>query len=199
MEKKELIKFEDEIADLYKQGKIRSPIHLAGTNEDELIEIFKDYKDGDWIFSTWRSHYHWLLSGRSPEELKRQIIEGHSMHIFAERFFTSAIVGGTPSIAVGIAYALKKEGSKNKVWCFLGDMGAAAGITWESMKYACRNKLPVNFIIEDNGLSVKTDTQESWGNLCGGCAKCKVFPVNTRCYAYKRKYPHAGCGVFVLF
>lgn len=199
MNKECLIKFEDEIAELYKQGKVHSPIHLAGDNEEELIDIFKDYKEGDWIFSTWRSHYHWLLSGRDPKELKRQITQGHSMHIFAERFFTSAIVGGIAPIAVGVAYALKNEGSRNKVWCFLGDMGASVGITWESMKYACRHRLPVNFVIEDNGLSVKTDTQESWGNGCGDCVKCKVFPVNTRHYTYKRKYPHAGCGVFVLF
>jgi pyruvate dehydrogenase E1 component alpha subunit len=190
MRKKELIKFEDEIGELYKQAKIKAPIHLAGINEKQLIKIFKKIKKNDWIFSTWRNHYHWLLSGRSPKELKKQILEGHSMHVYNNRFFTSAIVGGIAPIATGVAYALKKKKSKSKVWCFLGDMGVSTGIAQESIRYAKGHDLPITFVIEDNGLSVRTDTKESWGK----CKKSKTIK-----YKYKRKYPHAGCGTFVLF
>ena len=42
MKKEELIIFEKDIADLYKQGLIRGPIHLRDGNEDILIEIFKN-------------------------------------------------------------------------------------------------------------------------------------------------------------
>ena len=53
MTKEELIKFEDNIAELFKAGKIKYPIHLSGDNEDQLIEIFNEYKHGqDWIYST---------------------------------------------------------------------------------------------------------------------------------------------------
>jgi pyruvate dehydrogenase E1 component alpha subunit len=199
MTKEELIKFTDEIAELYKQGKIKGPVHLGGDNEDQLIEIFKDVKPTDWIFGTWRNHYQWLLSGRDPEELKAQILASHSMHVFGDRFFTSAIVGGIAPIAVGVAYALQKSGSQDHVWCFLGDMGASTGIAMESMRYACGHHLPITFVIEDNGLSVKTDTLESWG--CTGCAfnDCHLFGKKHIAYNYHRKYPHAGTGVFVLF
>ena len=190
MNKKQLIKFEDEIAELYKAGKIRGPTHLSGSNEKQLIEIFKMVKKDDWIFSTWRNHYHWLLSGRSPEKLKQQILDKHSMHVFDDKFFTSAIVGGISPIALGVAWALKRNKSKNRVWCFLGCMGSKCGISLESIAYAKGHNLPITFIIEDNGLSVKTKTHEVWG---------KKKKKKTIKYKYKRKYPHAGVGVFVLF
>ncbi len=199
MQKSDLIKFEDEIKELYNEGKIQAPVHLGGDNEDQLIEIFKDVGKDDWIFGTWRNHYQWLLSGRSPDELKSQIINGHSMHVFGDKFFTSAIVGGIAPIAVGVAYGIKKKGGKEHVWCFLGDMGASTGIAMESMRYACGNKLPITFVIEDNGLSVKTNTLESWG--CEGCGfeDCHLVGKKHVKYVYHRKYPHAGSGKFVLF
>jgi len=199
MQKSDLIKFEDEIKALWETGGVQAPVHLGGDNEEQLIEIFKGVKPTDWIFGTWRNHYQWLLSGRSPEELKKQIISGHSMHVFGDKFFTSAIVGGIAPIAVGVAYALKKSGSTDHVWCFLGDMGASTGIAIESMRYACGHKLPITFVIEDNGLSVKTDTLESWG--CTGCGFNDCHLVGKKCvkYVYNRRYPHAGSGVFVLF
>ena len=190
MTKKDLIRFEHMIADLYEKGKIQAPIHLAGTNEKQLIRVFKHVKKNDWIFSTWRNHYHWLLSSRSPKELRKQIVEGHSMHVFGERFFTSAIVGGISSIAMGVAWSLKKKRRKGHVWCFVGCMGSRCGITMESINYAKGHDLPITFVVEDNNLSVKTNTRESWGK---GKKDKEIH------YKYKRKYPHAGMGKFVLF
>jgi pyruvate dehydrogenase E1 component alpha subunit len=207
MTKEEIIKFEEEIADLYKQGKIRAPIHLGGGNEGQLIEIFKNVKPSDWIFSTWRSHYHWLLSGRDPGDLREQILTGHSMHVFGERFFTSAIVAGIAPVAVGVAWSIKQANDTSRVWCFLGDMAASVGIAMESIRYACGHDLPINFIIEDNNLSVRTDTKLSWGckvchknNHSEGLFVCNPYKTkNVTYYEYNRNWPHAGCGVFVLF
>jgi pyruvate dehydrogenase E1 component alpha subunit len=190
MDKKELIKFEEEIARLYEQAKIRAPIHLSGGNENKLIKIFKDYKKDDWIFSTYRSHYHWLLSGRSPEELRQMILEGKSMHIYDKKFFTSAILGAACPIALGVALALKLKRSKRKVWCFIGDMAELTGLAQECFRYASGHSLPIKYIVEDNGLSVTTPTQEVWGK---GKARARER------YRYKRGYPHAGIGKYVLF
>lgn len=190
MRKERLIEFESEIARLYEQTKIRAPIHLSGGNENELMKIFKDYKKGDWIFSTYRSHYHWLLSGASPKELKKQILKGHSMHIYGSKLFTSSIVGGVAPIALGVAMALKMKNSTHWVWCFMGDMAAESGIVHECIKYAKGHDLPIRFIIEDNSYSVRAITKETWGK-----AKAKV---NKR-YKYKRRYPHAGIGKYVMF
>jgi pyruvate dehydrogenase E1 component alpha subunit len=192
VDKKELIEFETEIGRLYEQGKILAPIHLTKNNESKLRKIFKDYQEGDWVFSTHRSHYHWLLSGRDPEELKKQILEGHSMHIFADKFFSSAIVGGNVSIALGVAWALKMKKSNSKVYCFVGDAASECGIAHECMKYAKRHDLPIKYIIEDNGLCVRAKTNEIWG-----IERPKSSKIIK--YKYNRHYPHAGTGKYVMF
>lgn len=184
--KEKLDAFSQEIASLYEQGNIRSPIHLCGDNANQLIEIFKLVKKDDFIFSTYRSGFHWLLSGRSEEELKKQILEGHSMHIYDDKFFTSAIVGGTAPIAVGVALALKMQKSKQKVWVFLGDAAYECGIVKESIHYSEGHDLPIKFVIEDNGLCVRAKTQEVWGISKSN----KVIK-----YRYKRKFSHAGCAL----
>jgi pyruvate dehydrogenase E1 component alpha subunit len=190
MDKQQLIDFETDIATIYQTGKIKAPVHLAGGNEDALLEIFKDYIQGDWVFSTWRSHYHWLLSKHDPEELKRQILEGKSMHVFGDKFFTSSIVGGITPIALGVAQALKMKGSLNKVWCFLGCMAVSGGLASECIRYARGHSLPIIFVVEDNNMSVRAKTRETWG-LNKTC--------DLRVYKYERKYPHAGSGVYVMF
>ena len=189
--KKQLLDFNKQLIALYETGTIHSPIHLSGGNEDALIKLFKHYHKGDWIFSTWRSHYHWLLSGRSPEALLKQISDGHSMHIFGDKFFTSAIVGGIAPIALGVAQALKYKNSKEKVWCFLGCMGASGGLAQECIRYAEGWDLPIFYIIEDNDMSVRACTTTVWGKQT---KKKKVYH-----YSYKRTYPHAGTGKYVMF
>lgn len=190
MTEKQLIAFENRIAKIYEAAEIHAPVHLAGINENQLIEIFKDYKEGDWIFSTWRSHYHWLLSGRNPAELERQIVEGRSMHVYDKRFFTSSIVAGIAPLALGVALALKLSESENKVWCFLGDGAYECGLVKESIRYAQGQDLPITFVVEDNGLCVRAITQDVWGR--------KQAEV-VRKYKYKRKYPHAGTGQYIMF
>jgi len=189
-EKKRLVKFEKEIAGLYEKALIRAPIHLAGGNEVKLAKLFREYETGDWIFTTHRSHYHWLMSGRCPDKLKNQIVKGHSMHIYEEKFFTSAIVGGHAPIALGVAMALKRKKSPNRVWCFMGDMAGETGIVHECIKYAKGHDLPIRFIIEDDGYSVRALTKETWGSSNAKVAKR---------YKYKRSYPHAGSGKYVMF
>ena len=46
MNKKDLILFEKEIADLFNNGKIRSPVHLYKGNEDKIINEFKKINIG---------------------------------------------------------------------------------------------------------------------------------------------------------
>ena len=151
-----------------------------------MIEIFQNVKEDDWIFSTHRSHFHALLKGIPPEWIKKEILNNHSINLnnAKYKFFTSAIVGGCLPIALGVAMA------GARVWCFVGDMGAETGIFHECYKYARRNNLPITFVIEDNGLSVNTPTQEVWG----GHDKENVIRYN-----YERTYPHVGSGVFVTF
>ncbi len=165
MDKEELIDFEKDIEAHFLAGEIHAPVHFSAGNESQLIEIFKDIKPTDWVFSNHRSHYHALLHGIDKDWLKKEILAGRSMHINTKKFMTSSIVNGCTPIAVGMAMALKEKGSKDKVWCFVGDMAASVGVFYECSKYARMRQLPVTFIIEDNGLSTNTPTVSTWGGF----------------------------------
>jgi pyruvate dehydrogenase E1 component alpha subunit len=195
----ELISFEDSIAELYNQGKIRSPVHLYSGNEDFLINIFKKINKQDWVFCSWRSHYQCLLKGVEPEALQSAIIEGRSIALCfpEERIFSSAIVGGQIPIALGVALEIKRSGKLDQVYCFMGDMTSETGIAQSAFKYSLNFDLPITFIIEDNNLSVCTDTRKVWGSnklQYEITSNSKVIY-----YKYSNKYPHAGAGTRVQF
>ena len=45
LSREQLIKFEEEIAQLYEDGKIKAPVHLRNGNEQKLIEIFSELEN----------------------------------------------------------------------------------------------------------------------------------------------------------
>lgn len=184
--------FEKEIADLFNSGKIRAPVHLESGNELELLKIFKDIKPDDWIAGSWRLHLKCLLKGVPPERLRADILAGRSITLCYPdyRIISSAIVGGILPIALGIAWAIKRNGGKDRVWAFLGDMTSVTGIAHECAQYAAGHNLPIEFVIEWNGISVCTPTEEVWGKD-GEC----IWSM----YEYKLGFPHAGAGVRVQF
>ena len=61
--KDDLINFELRVKEEYEKATITGPVHMSGGNEEQLLEIFKYVNEGDWVFSSWRNHYHALLHG----------------------------------------------------------------------------------------------------------------------------------------
>jgi len=195
----QLIAFEEKIAAHFNNGLIRAPIHLYYGNEDHMIEIFKNVSAQDWIFTSWRSHYQCLLKGVPDSELEKAILDGRSIALCfpKNRVYSSAIVGGNISIAVGTALDIKRSSSKEHVWCFIGDMTSETGIFQTSLRYALKHELPITFVVEDNGVSVMTDTRQVWNTELLRYEEIS-FP-NVISYKYKSKYPHAGAGKRVQF
>ena len=195
----ELIQFEEEIAELFNNGKIRAPVHLYYGNEDSIIEIFRQVRKQDWVFCSWRSHYQCLLKGVPPAMLKKEILAGRSISLCfpEERIYSSAMVGGNLPIAVGTALGIQRQGEDSKVYCFMGEMTAETGIAHECIKYSRQHKLPIHFIVEDNGKSVCTDTKATWQMDVLTYENSGDQMVTY--YRYETKYPHAGAGVRVQF
>ena len=190
----ELIHFENKIVESWDAGKIRGPVHLSGGNEKPLIEIFKRISENDWVFSTWRSHYHALLKGVSPDWLELEILDGRSISIInrEKKFYSSAIVGGIIPIATGVAMSNKRDNKNEIVWCFIGDMTFETGTFMENYKYIKNFGLPVRFVVEDNGVSTNTPTIETWG-------KTNEIPNDVVYYKYEKHWPHYGTGKWVVF
>ena len=187
--------FEQDIVDEFNAGHIRAPVHLSGGNEERIIEIFRDVQPDDWVATQWRSHYHCLLHGVAPERLRADIMAGKSITLTypEHRIISSAIVGGILPIAVGIAWSIKRAGGTNKVWAFVGDMTAHTGIFHECYRYADGHRLPITFVVEDNGISVCTPTLNAWGQD----ETCDGMMIDD--YAYELPWPHAGAGKRIQF
>ena len=201
----DLMSFEEEVFARYENSEINAPVHLTSGNEEQLIKIFQYVHPDDWVFCSWRNHYHALLHGIPRETLMDLIVRGKSMSVYSKnpKMYTSSIVGGIIPIALGVAKALKiKQGeflNKNynkdkgrKVWCFIGDMTFETGIFYEAYKYAINFKLPLQFVVEDNNLSTNTPTDETWGSK-------RNIPHDVIYYQYKSRFPHHGTGSWILF
>jgi len=194
----EMQSFEKEVFELFKNARIRSPIHLRGGNEEQLIEIFKDIREQDFCFFTWASHLECLLKGVPRDELRQAILNNKSICLSFKEYhiISSAIVGGNAPLATGMAMGFKRSGVDRKVWCFIGDMAFYTGAVLESIRYAEVHDLPITFVVADNKVSVTTPTREIWGNdietITANSPKCIR-------YEYTNIYPHAGTGEKVLF
>ena len=44
----------------------------------------------------------------------------------------------------------------------MGEMTSETGIAHECIKYSRNFDLPIHFVVEDNSMSVCTDTRETW-------------------------------------
>ena len=70
MKPEDLISFEKRIIDMWENGDLPYLIHLSGGNEQQLIDIFRAIDKDDYVLSTHRNHYHYLLHGGSPDRLE---------------------------------------------------------------------------------------------------------------------------------
>ena len=200
MTKQQLISFERSVARLCESGKIKVPVHFCGGNEDELIHIFKKIRKQDYVFSTHRNHYHFLLKGGKPARLLSELLgrsngichgKSGSMHTIDHRahFYSSGIVAGCVAIAAGVGWAIKRDGRDAHVYCFVGDGATDEGWFTEAMRYVIGHELPVTFIVEDNNRSVCTDKKTRWGKCQWEWDHVQVIH-----YHYTPKHPHVGTG-----
>lgn len=206
-----LIAFEDRIRALWEAGELPFLMHLCGGNEAQLLSIFRAYRPGDWVFSTHRSHYHYLCAGGSPEKLAAMIRAGRSMFVFdaSINFLASSVLAGCCAIAAGVASDLRQNsrapGIRPRcpldppscervrepwVWCFLGDGAEEEGHFYEAAMFVEGHGLPCTFIIEDNDRSVDTPRRERRGYARG----LEDLFSCVRRYTYRPTWPHAGSG-----
>ena len=74
---------------------------------------------------------------------------------------TAGPLGDGSSQAVGLAYAALMDGVPWRVYCVMSDGELEAGITWEALLFASRNKLyNCTFIIDRNNIQIDGATEE---------------------------------------
>ncbi len=156
------------IAENYNKGYIRCPVHLSIGQELVPSILFSFHDVNDFAISTHRSHAHYLGKGGSLQRFFDELHglpsgcsggKGGSMHLIDESvgfMGSTAIVGNSIPVGVGLAEAQKLSKSKNLTYIFLGDGATEEGVFYESINYAYVRKLPCLFIVENNEYSVYT-------------------------------------------
>lgn len=157
---------EETIADRYAEGKMRCPTHLSVGQEGVAAAVGLALRPTDLAVSGHRAHAHYLAKGGNLPRMIAEIYgkatgcargKGGSMHLVDEEagfMGSTAIVGGTVPVGVGLAYAAKLRRTRQVSCVFLGDAVAETGVFFESVNFAVLKKLPVLFICENNLYSV---------------------------------------------
>lgn len=166
-------RFEERCLRSYQQGKIGGFLHLYIGQESVAVGCVSVMDDEDQIITAYRDHGHGLAVGMGMNEMMAENYgkytgcskgKGGSMHFFdpSRRFWGGhGIVGGQVPLGVGLAFALKYQGRKGACLTFMGDGAVNQGAVHESFNLAALWKLPVVFIIENNGYSMGTSQERS--------------------------------------
>ena len=155
-------RFEEKIIEVYPAQDMKSPVHLYIGQEAIAAAVCAHLTPTDYLFTTHRSHGHFLAKGGDPKVLYAEFYgritgcckgKGGSMHPADPKlgiFGTSAIVGGGIPLAVGAALKsyLTDDGRVTAV--FFGDGASEQGVFHESMNFASLKNLPVIFVCENN-------------------------------------------------
>ncbi|RTL57749.1 MAG: thiamine pyrophosphate-dependent dehydrogenase E1 component subunit alpha [Rhodocyclaceae bacterium] len=162
---------EAEIARRYPEGKMRCPTHLSVGQEGVAAAAGLALRQDDKAVSGHRAHAHYLGKGGNLKAMLAEIYgkatgccqgKGGSMHLIDESvgfMGSTAIVGGTVPVGVGLAYGMKLKGSSQVSCIFHGDAVLETGAFFESANFAALKQLPVLFLCENNLYSVYSPLQ----------------------------------------
>lgn len=166
-------RFEERAVRAYQQGKIGGFLHDYIGQESVAVGACSLMGKDDHVITAYRDHGHAISVGMNLNSLMAELYgkytgcskgKGGSMHYFApEKNYWGGhgIVGGQTPLGVGLAYALKYKGLKGCALCFLGDGAVNQGAFHESLNLAALWKLPVIYVIENNGYSMGTSQARS--------------------------------------
>ncbi|WP_075344206.1 pyruvate dehydrogenase (acetyl-transferring) E1 component subunit alpha [Tenacibaculum agarivorans] len=167
-------KFEDKLAAVYIQQKVRGFLHLYNGQEAVLagalhaMDLTKDK-----MITAYRNHVQPIGMGVDPKRVMAELYGkatgtsqglGGSMHIFSKefRFYGGhGIVGGQIPLGAGIAFGDKYHNSDAVTLCYFGDGAARQGSLHETFNMAMNWKLPVIFICENNGYAMGTSVERT--------------------------------------
>ena len=145
---------EESIAEKYSEGKMRCPTHLSIGQEAIATGVCSALEKKDLVLSTHRAHAHYLAKGGSLKSMIAEIYGkvtgcsmgmGGSMHLIDKRagfMGSTAIVGNTIPVAVGLALSIKLKRRKNISCVFFGDGAVEEGVFYEAVNFAIVKNFP---------------------------------------------------------
>ncbi len=167
-------KFEDKLAQVYIQQKVRGFLHLYNGQEAILagalhaMDLTKDK-----MITAYRNHVQPIGMGVDPKRVMAELFGkgtgtsqglGGSMHIFSKehRFYGGhGIVGGQIPLGAGLAFADKYYKRDAVTLTFMGDGATRQGSLHETFNLAMLWNLPVVFCVENNGYAMGTSVERT--------------------------------------
>jgi pyruvate dehydrogenase E1 component alpha subunit len=184
-------RFEEVVAEIYPTDKIKSPVHLSIGQESVAVGVCDALRADDVVSGTYRGHATYLAKGGDAKAMMAELFgkdggcargKGGSMHLVdmgAGVLGSSAVVGSTVPVAMGYAFALKREGKGRVVAAFFGDGATEEGVLWESLNFAQLHKLPILFVCENNGYAIHEPIEKRWA-VRDLVAKVRAFGLPAR-------------------
>ena len=176
MNKKEVLyrmmlirEMEHKIESLFSQGLLRGTTHCC--IGQEAVPVAMSYLiniNCDYLCSGHRAHGFSMMMTMKPEMLLGEIMGkpfgmakglGGSQHVYYKNYFTNGITGGMATIATGIAFALKQEKTDAISVVDFGDGAMNEGYVLEAFNLAAEMRLPVLYILENNGYAMSTPVE----------------------------------------
>jgi pyruvate dehydrogenase E1 component alpha subunit len=167
-------KFEDKLAAVYIQQKVRGFLHLYNGQEAVLagaLHVMDLSKDK--MITAYRNHVQPIGMGVDPKRVMAELFGkatgtsqglGGSMHIFSKEhgfYGGHGIVGGQIPLGAGMAFGDKYHETGGVTLCCFGDGAARQGSLHETFNLAMLWQLPVVFICENNGYAMGTSVERT--------------------------------------
>ncbi len=161
-------RFEERALVMYGQQKIRGFCHVFIGQEAVAAGIESAIRREDCIVTAYRQHGTALGRGVTAREAMAELFgketgivkgKGGSMHFFSKPlnyFGGNGIVGAQIPIGTGIAFAEKYKGTDNLCVTMFGDGASRQGALHESFNMAMAWKIPVLYVVENNGYAMGT-------------------------------------------
>jgi len=162
-------RFEERAGQLYGLGLIGGFCHLYIGQEAVAVGLQSALDPArDSVITGYRDHGHMLAYGIDPKIIMAELTgrasgisrgKGGSMHMFSvdHKFYGGhGIVGAQVSLGTGLAFAHKYREDGGLALAYFGDGAANQGQVYESFNMASLWKLPIVFVIENNGYAMGT-------------------------------------------
>jgi len=172
-------RFEEKAGQLYGMGLIGGFCHLYIGQEAVVTGIQSVLQPRDTVITAYRDHGHMLACGMEANGVMAELTgrsggysrgKGGSMHMFSreKRFYGGhGIVGATAPLGTGLAFAHKYNDDGGITTAYYGDGAANQGQIYEAYNMASLWRLPIIFIIENNGYSMGTSQKRhAAGDFC---------------------------------
>ncbi len=166
-------RFEEKAGQMYGMGLIGGFCHLYIGQEAVVVGMQMALGDGDQMITSYRDHGHMLACGMDSKGVMAELTgrqggyskgKGGSMHMFSrEKNFYGGhgIVAAQVPLGTGLAFSNKYKGTDRVSVTYFGEGAANQGQVYESFNMASIWKLPVIFVIENNGYAMGTAVRRS--------------------------------------